>query len=306
MGASVRARRGVTLIEVIIVIGIIGLLLGLLLVAVQKTRESAALIQNKNNLRQIILATHQVAGENEGNIDNLMRSSMQGVQGAKPDESLFWRLTPYVSGPRVFPIGSLAAMLDYFSPNVKIYRNLADPSWDYAPAQADVRGKCSYALNIFAVDGSLHLAASMPDGTSQTIAFADKYAVKGEGGPNPTLPQTVNLYPWVFDPHVGEADGVREVYGDRRATFADSGWEDVLPVTDPATATTRPSVPGKTFQVAPRPEDVDPSIPQTPHRAGLTVALFDGSVRTIAPSVDETVFWALVTPAGREVIAPEY
>lgn len=80
MGTSIRARRGVTLIEVIIVIGIMGLLIGLLLVAVQKSRESAALLQNKNNQRQIILAVHQLAGENEGNIDKLMLSSMKGVK----------------------------------------------------------------------------------------------------------------------------------------------------------------------------------------------------------------------------------
>lgn len=303
MGATVRARRGATLIEVILVIGIMGLLLGLLLVAVQKARESAALLQNKNNLRQMILAVHQLAGENEGNIEKLMRSSMKDVKRVNHDYSLFYRLTPYVHGPRVWPSGPIPAEMDeFFSPNVKIYRNRADPSWDYDPAEANERGKCSYALNMFAMDGSVHLAASLPDGTSQTIAFADKYFARCNS--NSTLSQTKNLYTWVFDPYVDPWDG-REVYGDRRPTFADRGWDDVLPVTDPTTASTRPSVPGKTFQVAPRPEDVDPSIPQTPHRAGLTVALFDGSVRTIAPSVDETVFWALVTPAGSEVIGPE-
>jgi hypothetical protein len=102
-----------------------------------------------------------------------------------------------------------------------------------------------------------------------------------------------------FDPQNGE------IYGNRRPTFADRGWQDVVPVTDPATRTTRPSVPGKTFQVQPRPEQVDPSIPQTPHRAGLTVAMFDGSVRTISPSVSESVFWAQVAPAGGEVVNPD-
>src|SRR5262249_21644484 len=210
--------------------------------------------------------------------------------------ALFNRLIPYVHGPRVSPtVGSLEQSLDYFQPNVAVYRNLADPSWDYDPAETNVRAKCSYALNMFAMDGSVNLAA-LPDGASRTIAFVDKYAVKGS--PNSTVSQTLNLYDYVWDPYQGE------IYGWRRATFADRGWQDVLPVTDPATATTRPSVPGKTFQVRPRPEDVDPSIPQTPHRAGLTVAMFDGSVRTIAPSVDASVFWALGTPGGGEVVSP--
>jgi hypothetical protein len=41
--------------------------------------------------------------------------------------------------------------------------------------------------------------------------------------------------------------------------------------------------------------------PQTPFSAGLPVALFDGSVRTIRPGVRPEVFWAMVTPAGGEV-----
>ena len=62
-----------------------------------------------------------------------------------------------------------------------------------------------------------------------------------------------------------------------------------------------PAVPGKTFQVRPRPEDVDPRILQTAFQAGLTVAMFDGSVRSIRPSIDESIYWALITPSGGEV-----
>jgi len=293
MSVLVRARRGLTLIEVILVIGILGLLTGLVLVAVQRARQTAALVQNKNNLRQIILAVQEVAGQDEGKIGNLTRSFMPRIS-FPCDTSLFFRLTPYLYGPRVMPTDlSTAAWSDYFSPKVKVYQNLADPSWDYDPAFANQPAKCSYGLNMFAMDGSLSFASDLPDGTSQTIAFVDKYAVKGS--PNFTVSQTVNLYTEIYGPLDGE------IYGNRRATFADRGWEDVVPVTDLATRTARPSVPGKTFQVGPRPELVDPSIPQTPHRAGLTVALFDGSVQTISPSVAETVFWALVTPAGGEV-----
>ena len=295
METSVHARRGFSLIELIIVIGILAIMVGFLLVALQKGRASASLIQNKNNHRQIILAVHQLASDHDGNIENLARSSMAGVKTARRDSSLFTRLIPYVHGDVQQPKDlSSTAWVNFLSPEVKVYRNPADPSWDYDPGERTVAGKCSYALNMFAVDGSLRLASSIQDGTSQTFALADKYAVKGSQ--DYSVAQTVNLYTGIFDPMNGE------VYGWRRATFADRGWEDVLPVTDGPTATTKPSIPGMTFQMQPRPELVDPRITQTPHQAGLTVALFDGSVTSVKPSVDEGLFWSRVTPSGGEAV----
>jgi prepilin-type N-terminal cleavage/methylation domain-containing protein len=293
------ARDGFTLLELLVVVAIIGVLLSLLVPAVQMVRESAARAQCQNNLKQLALAVHHYHDANNCRFPPGI--GFTGGQQTGPYGTCFFHMLPYIEQKPLYDLARAPGAPIWGAwnpPNNPIYSHVipillcpTNPTVDSTgtvQALGTLWGASTYGANAqdfckTDADGTLinpqdgRNLLSIPDGTSNTILFAERYALCT----NTEWPVGGSL--WAYWDTQRSAQPLH-------AGFAIS-WRDY-------------SVgPASMFQVTPKPDGgCNPTIAATPHSAGINVAAADGSVHLLSPGINRTVWWALCTPAGSEQV----
>lgn len=304
--SSKSKRRAYTLVELLVVIGIIAILIGLLLPAVQQVREAALCMESQNNLHQIALATANFSTDHEGRLP-LLRPELLSDN---PIDTAFVGLLPYLEQKGVYDfldsrIPTPPHLTNFPNQTIKTLLNPLDPSTKPVNMHFFLAGvdATSYAANAQVYARRPSMTSTFADGTSNTILFAEHYGWDCAGV------EFHYAYTGAF-PNGGPRGALSPI---TRATFADGGpqvdngdnWGDYYPITQGQPPTSR-ATKNVTFQVHPRIADCDPRLPNASSSRGLQVCLADGSARFLAPGMSPATFWAAVTPAGGEVLGPDW
>ena len=301
-------NRGFTLVELLVVIAIIGVLVALLLPAVQAAREASRRTQCKNNLKQITLALHNY----ESSFKVFPPSSTSGFgkgvwnyPATGPTDpnihlhSFASLLLPYLEQ------GTVAAGIDYNSSALApanrtmasqilpFYRCPSYSGKDYSddPLYVTTVGYDKFAIRNYVTLGArtvMGLSGAVPaegvmfpgskigfrdvlDGTASTIAFAE------------TREQRSSV--WI--------DGTSAAVAAR--------WTDLTSPTfagNTVSINHTPYFPGGVF-----PNSIGQAYgPSSFHPGGAQHAFVDGSVQFLTDSLDATAYDALTTRAGGEAI----
>jgi prepilin-type N-terminal cleavage/methylation domain-containing protein/prepilin-type processing-associated H-X9-DG protein len=339
--ASCRAARGMTLIELLVVIAILGVLVGLLLPAVQAAREAARRAGCANNLKQVGIGLQQYCAA-IGVFPPLNCQSLLPLVGLNG--------LPFVSdvSPQALLLPQLEQVALYnainfhvpcnlnpeipgFTENATVARTVLDvylcPSDDlthrhaYAPVSYRVNGGlCGACAPGFVrspfrdgINGAFTRSgtrtAEILDGTSNTLAFAEKLVGTPDGDGFDRRRDWIEAVDWVK----GAVLPVTEWVGlcERPVTWtpgrppSGGSWlvGGVMATQFYTAAVPNPSITDCGNFVD---NGVGVFSAGSLHSGGVNVSMADGSVRFIANGINVAVWRALGTRSGSEVVSPPF
>lgn len=326
-------RQGFTLIELLVVMAIIGILVSLLLPAVQKVRDAASRLQCSNNMKQITLGTinyetqHQYLPwcyqtpmyfpvgqklQNIGVFPYILPFIEQGSLGFDTDKNRPWSDTATTNNGNV----STDVVRLFLCPGVgddqrKDKHNYLAPApanaplgvSDYSPCYLNINNIATraqfnnqYALGVH--EGSFGLNTkirmlAISDGTSNTIMYAERAGA-------PDMWQTG---PTTHGNAAAPAANVND--GPNNTVFLPPGqfqilhgfWAQTIFAYRPATNL------GDQFTAGACATNCrNDTQPFSFHPGTVNVAYADGSVRTLSPNVDYMTVAALITRAHSEPV----
>jgi prepilin-type N-terminal cleavage/methylation domain-containing protein/prepilin-type processing-associated H-X9-DG protein len=202
-------RAGFTLIELLVVIAIIGILMGLLMPAVQKIREAANRISCHNNLKQFALAFHnhhdQVGYFPTGGWNWYTPPNYLGgvpAMGRQQQAGWGFQILPFIEaentwrgGGATTDTGRILVAIGtpnklFFCPSRRGPQTVIFSNPAYLNGLAAPHALCDYAASNREGTGVVQQfnptrIADILDGTSNTLLLADKRANRALLGPHP-------------------------------------------------------------------------------------------------------------------------